>query len=78
MIHFLLSFLILASFNRIFNHHNPPLFIIQSKWMYERNNNMYKQYQLIIEFTLSNHSHYFPSFPTLLFALLYLSTLSIS
>jgi len=34
--------------------------------------NMYKQCQLIIEFTLSNHSHYFLPFPTLLFALLYL------
>jgi len=37
VIHFLFSFLILASFNRIFNHYNPPLFIIQSKWMCERN-----------------------------------------
>jgi len=36
--------------------------------------NMYKQCQLIIEFTLSNHNHYSPPFPTLLFALLYLST----
>jgi len=39
--------------------------------------NIYKQYQLIIKFTLSNHSHYFPLSPILLFALLYLSTLSI-
>ena len=37
MIYFLLSSLILASFNRIFNHHNLPLFIIQHKWMCERN-----------------------------------------
>ena len=34
---FLFSFLILANFNRIFNHYNPLLFIIQSKWMCERN-----------------------------------------
>jgi len=39
--------------------------------------NMYKQCQLIIEFTLSNHSHYSPSSPTLLFALLYTSLLSL-
>jgi len=38
---------------------------------------MYKQCQLIIKFTLSNHSHYFSLFPTLFFALLYLSTHSI-
>jgi len=36
--------------------------------------NMYKQCQLIIEFTLSNYTHYFPPSPTFLFALLYLST----
>jgi len=36
VIHFLLSFLIKASFNRIFNHYNPPLFIIQHKWMCRR------------------------------------------
>jgi len=34
--------------------------------------NMYKQHQLIIEFTLSNHSHYSLPFSILLFALLYL------
>jgi len=39
--------------------------------------NMYKQCQLIIEFTLSNYSHYSPSSPTLLFALLYTSLLSL-
>ena len=38
---------------------------------------MYKQYQLIIEFILSNHSHYSPPSPPLFFALLYLSTYSI-
>jgi len=39
--------------------------------------NMYKQYQLIIKFTLLNHSHYSLPFPIFLFALLYPSTLSI-
>jgi len=39
--------------------------------------NMYKQCQLIIEFTLSNHSHYSLPSLALLFALLYLSTLFI-
>ena len=34
---FLFSSLILVDFNRIFNHYNPPLFIIQSKCMCERN-----------------------------------------
>ena len=34
---FLFSSLILANFNRIFNHYNPPLFIIQSKCMCEKN-----------------------------------------
>ena len=34
---FLFSSFILADFNRIFNHYNPPLFIIQSKCMCERN-----------------------------------------
>ena len=38
---------------------------------------MYKQYQLIIEFTLLNHNHYSLSPPALLFTLLYLFTLSI-
>ena len=39
--------------------------------------NMYKQYQLIIKFTLLNHSHYSLPSPPLLFTLLYLSTLFI-
>ena len=39
--------------------------------------NMYKQCQLIIEFILSNYNHYSPPSPSLLFALLYLSALSI-
>ena len=39
--------------------------------------NIYKQYQLIIELTFSNHNHYSLLSPTLLFALLYPSTLSI-
>jgi len=39
--------------------------------------NMYKQYQLIIEFTLLNYNHCSLPSPTLFFALLYLSTLSI-
>jgi len=39
--------------------------------------NMYKQCQLIIKFTLSNHNYYSLSFSTFLFALLYLSILSI-
>ena len=39
--------------------------------------NIYKQCQLIIKFTLSNHNHYFLLSPALLFALLYLSALSI-
>jgi len=39
--------------------------------------NIYKQCQLIIEFSLSNYSHYSPPSPTLFFALLYLSTLYI-
>ena len=34
---FLFSSLILVNFNRIFNHYNPPLFIIQPKWMCKRN-----------------------------------------
>ena len=38
---------------------------------------MYKQYQLIIESTLSNHNHYSSPSSPLLFALLYLSALSI-
>ena len=37
MIHFLFFSLILANFNRIFNYHNPSFFIIQPKWMCERN-----------------------------------------
>jgi len=39
--------------------------------------NIYKQCQLIIEFTLLNHSYYSLPSSSLLFALLYLSTLSI-
>ena len=39
--------------------------------------NMYKQYQLIIKFTLLNYSHYSLLSPTLLFTLLYLSIFSI-
>jgi len=34
---FLFFSLILANFNRIFNHYNPSLFIIQPKWMCKRN-----------------------------------------
>ena len=30
---FLFSLLILTNFNNIFYYHNPPLFIIQHKWM---------------------------------------------
>ena len=38
MIHFFFFSLILANFNIIFNHHNPPFCItIQPKWMCERN-----------------------------------------
>jgi len=37
MIDFVFSLLILESFNGIFHHYNPPLLIIQPKWMCERN-----------------------------------------
>ena len=78
MIHFFFFSLILANFNIIFNHHNPPFCItIQPKWMCERNKNMYKQCQLIIELAFSTHNHCSPPSSPLLFALLYLSTLSI-
>jgi len=72
---FLFSFIIKINFNGTFNHDNSPLFM-NGIDMWERYN-MYKQCQLIIELALSNYNHYFLFSSSFLFALLYLSILSI-
>ena len=69
------SLIIKIKFNGTFNHDNSPLFM-NGIDIWERYN-MYKQCQLIIELALSNHNHYSLSSSSFLFALLYLSILSI-
>jgi len=72
----LFSLLILTNFNNIFNYHNPPLFIIQHKWMCRRDitctNNASSSLSSLSQIIITIH---YPSPPSSLLSYTSLSSL---